>query len=119
MRGTDVYLMPMGPAENAVRTDGRAFCGLTGKAGRGLCFLLLESGMRRRLGKLVRAVDAPLNILLQPGGSSVFGIGKAWSGASQHWIGDDARSAGDGAKIFQSAFGISRSFGIAGGCCAL
>jgi 2-methylisocitrate lyase-like PEP mutase family enzyme len=66
---TDVYLMPIGPAETrfertVVRL--RAYR----KAGADCVF---APGIRdaETIGKLVRAVDAPLNILLQPGGPSV------------------------------------------------
>ena len=66
---TDVYLMPIGPAETrfertVVRL--RAYR----KAGADCVF---APGIRdaETIGKLARAVDAPLNILLQPGGPSV------------------------------------------------
>ena len=66
---TDVYLMPIGPAETrfertVVRL--RAYR----KAGADCVF---APGIRdaETIGKLVRAVDAPLNILLQPGGPSL------------------------------------------------
>jgi 2-methylisocitrate lyase-like PEP mutase family enzyme len=66
---TDVYLMPIGPAETRFERTVerlRAYC----KAGADCVF---APGIRdaETIGKLVRAVDAPLNILLQPGSPSV------------------------------------------------
>jgi 2-methylisocitrate lyase-like PEP mutase family enzyme len=66
---TDIYLMPIGPAET--RFD-RAVERLRAyrKAGADCVF---APGIRdaETIGKLVRALDAPLNILLQPGGAGV------------------------------------------------
>jgi 2-methylisocitrate lyase-like PEP mutase family enzyme len=66
---TDVYLMPIGPAETRFERTVlrlRAYR----KAGADCVF---APGIRdaETIGKLVRAVDAPLNILLQPGGPRV------------------------------------------------
>jgi len=66
---TDIYLMPIGPAETRFdRTVERLRA--YGKAGADCVF---APGIRdaETIGKLVRALDAPLNILLQPGGAGV------------------------------------------------
>jgi 2-methylisocitrate lyase-like PEP mutase family enzyme len=66
---TDTYLMPIGPAETRFdRTVERLRA--YRKAGADCVF---APGIRdaETIGKLVRALDAPLNILLQPGGAGV------------------------------------------------
>jgi len=66
---TDVYLMPIGPAETRFeRTVERLRAYRKASAD-----CVFAPGMRdaETIGKLVRAIDAPLNILLQPGGPSV------------------------------------------------
>jgi 2-methylisocitrate lyase-like PEP mutase family enzyme len=66
---TDIYLMPIGPAETRFdRTVERLRA--YRKAGADCVF---TPGIRdaETIGKLVRALDAPLNILLQPGGAGV------------------------------------------------
>ena len=66
---TDVYLMPIGPAETRFERTVERLRAYR-KAGADCVF---APGIRdaETIGKLVRAVDAPLNILLQPGGPSV------------------------------------------------
>jgi 2-methylisocitrate lyase-like PEP mutase family enzyme len=66
---TDIYLLPIGPADTRFeRTVERL--NAYRKAGADCVF---PPGIRDRetIGRLVRAVDAPLNILLQPGGPGV------------------------------------------------
>ena len=66
---TDIYLMPIGPAETRFdRTVERLRA--YREAGADCVF---APGIREAetIGKLVRALDAPLNILLQPGGAGV------------------------------------------------
>lgn len=66
---TDVYLMPIGPAETRFERTVERLRAYR-KAGADCVF---APGIRdaETIGKLVRAIDAPLNILLQPGGPSV------------------------------------------------
>ena len=66
---TDVYLMPIGPAETRFERTVERLRAYR-KAGADCLF---APGIREAetIGKLVRALDAPLNILLQPGGPSV------------------------------------------------
>jgi 2-methylisocitrate lyase-like PEP mutase family enzyme len=66
---TDVYLMPIGPAETRFERTVERLRAYR-KAGADCVF---APGIRdaETIGKLVRAVDAPLNILLQPGGPGV------------------------------------------------
>jgi 2-methylisocitrate lyase-like PEP mutase family enzyme len=66
---TDVYLMPIGPAETRFERTVKRLRAYR-KAGADCVF---APGIRdaETIEKLVRAVDAPLNILLQPGGPSV------------------------------------------------
>jgi len=81
---TDVYLMPIGPEETRFeRTVERLRT--YRKAGADCVF---APGIREKetIGRLVRAVDAPLNILLQPGGPTVaelekFGVARASIGS--------------------------------------
>src|SRR5438034_352780 len=81
---TDVYLMPIGPEETRFeRTVERLRT--YRKAGADCVF---APGIREKetIGRLVRAVDAPLNILLQPGGPTVaelekFGVARAIIGS--------------------------------------
>jgi len=63
---TDVYLMPIGPAETRFERTVERLRAYR-KAGADCVF---APGIRdaETIAKLVRAVDAPLNILLQPGG---------------------------------------------------
>ena len=64
---TDVYLMPIGPAETRFERTVERLRAYSA-AGAGCVF---APGVRDRetIGKLVKAIDAPLNILLQPGGA--------------------------------------------------
>jgi 2-methylisocitrate lyase-like PEP mutase family enzyme len=66
---TDVYLMPIGPEQTRFERTVERLRAYR-KAGADCVF---SPGIRdgETIGKLVRAVDAPLNILLQPGGPSV------------------------------------------------
>ena len=81
---TDVYLMPIGREETRFeRTVERLRT--YRKAGADCVF---APGIREKetIGRLVRAVDAPLNILLQPGGPTVaelekFGVARASIGS--------------------------------------
>ena len=64
---TDVYLMPIGPAETRFeRTVERLRAYAAAGAG---CVFAPGVRDRETIGKLVKAIDAPLNILLQPGGA--------------------------------------------------
>src|ERR1700747_2817986 len=94
---TEVYLMPIGPAETrfertVVRL--RAYR----KAGADCVF---APGIRdaETIGKLLRAVEAPLNILLQPGGPSVAELEK---------LGVARASIGSG--TMRAALGTARKF---------
>src|SRR5438552_927818 len=64
---TDVYLMPIGPPETRFERTVERLRAYR-KAGADCVF---APGIRdaETIGKLVRAVDAPLNVLLQPGGA--------------------------------------------------
>ena len=66
---TDVYLMPIGPAETRFERTVERLRAYR-KAGADCVF---APGVRdaETIGKLVRAIDAPLNILLQPGGAGL------------------------------------------------
>ena len=64
---TDVYLMPIGPAETRFeRTVERLRAYAAAGAG---CVFAPGVRDRETIEKLVKAIDAPLNILLQPGGA--------------------------------------------------
>jgi len=84
---TDIYLLPIGPEETRFdRTVQRLRA--YRKAGADCVF---APGIRDRetIGKLVKAVDAPLNILLQPGGATVrelekLGVARASAGSGPH-----------------------------------
>jgi 2-methylisocitrate lyase-like PEP mutase family enzyme len=66
---TDVYLMPIGPPETRFERTVERLRAYR-KAGADCVF---APGIRdaETIGKLVRAVDAPLNVLLQPGGAGL------------------------------------------------
>lgn len=66
---TDVYLMPIGPVETRFERTVERLRAYR-KAGADCVF---APGVRdaETIGKLVRAIDAPLNILLQPGGAGL------------------------------------------------
>jgi 2-methylisocitrate lyase-like PEP mutase family enzyme len=94
---TDVYLMPIGPEETRFeRTVERLRT--YRKAGADCVF---APGIREKetIGRLVRAVDAPLNILLQPGGPSVADLEK---------LGVARASIGSG--TMRAALGTTRKF---------
>jgi 2-methylisocitrate lyase-like PEP mutase family enzyme len=94
---TDVYLMPIGPEETRFeRTVERLRT--YRKAGADCVF---APGIRDRetIEKLVRAIDAPLNILLQPGGPSV---------AELERLGVARASIGSG--TMRAALGTARKF---------
>ena len=94
---TDVYLMPIGPEETRFeRTVERLRT--YRKAGADCVF---APGIREKetIGRLVRAVEAPLNILLQPGGPSVAELEK---------LGVARASIGSG--TMRAALGTSRKF---------
>lgn len=94
---TDVYLMPIGPEETRFeRTVERLRT--YRKAGADCVF---APGIRDRetIEKLVRAIDAPLNILLQPGGPSVAELEK---------LGVARASIGSG--TMRAALGTARKF---------
>jgi 2-methylisocitrate lyase-like PEP mutase family enzyme len=94
---TDVYLMPIGPEETRFeRTVERLRT--YRKAGADCVF---APGIKEKetIGRLVRAVDAPLNILLQPGGPSVAELEK---------LGVARASIGSG--TMRAALGTARKF---------
>jgi 2-methylisocitrate lyase-like PEP mutase family enzyme len=94
---TDVYLMPIGPEKTRFeRTVERLRT--YRKAGADCVF---APGIREKetIGRLVRAVDAPLNILLQPGGPSVAELEK---------LGVARASIGSG--TMRAALGTARKF---------
>jgi 2-methylisocitrate lyase-like PEP mutase family enzyme len=81
---TDVYLMPIGPEETRFERTAERLRTYR-KAGADCVF---APGIREKetIARLVRAVDAPLNILLQPGGPTVaelekFGVARASIGS--------------------------------------
>jgi 2-methylisocitrate lyase-like PEP mutase family enzyme len=84
---TDVYLLPIGPEKTRFeRTVERLRA--YHKAGADCVF---APGVRdaETIGKLVRAIDAPLNILLQPGGVPLkglekLGVARASAGSGPH-----------------------------------
>jgi 2-methylisocitrate lyase-like PEP mutase family enzyme len=94
---TDIYLTPIGPAETRFdRTVERLRA--YRQAGADCVF---APGIRdaQTIGKLVRAVEAPLNILLQPGGPSVVELEK---------LGVARASIGSG--TMRAALGTARKF---------
>jgi len=94
---TDVYLMPIGPEETRFeRTVERLRT--YRKAGADCVF---APGIREKetIARLVRAVDAPLNILLQPGGPTVAELEK---------LGVARASIGSG--TMRAALGTARKF---------
>ena len=90
---TDVYLMPIGPGETRFERTVERLRAYR-KAGADCVF---APGIRdaETIGKLVRAVDAPLNILLQPGGPSVAQLEKL--GVARASIGSGTMRAALGA----------------------
>ena len=94
---TDVYLMPIGPEETRFERTVERLRAYR-KAGADCVF---APGIRDKetIGKLVRAVDGPLNLLLQPGGPSVADLEK---------LGVARASIGSG--TMRAALGTARKF---------
>jgi 2-methylisocitrate lyase-like PEP mutase family enzyme len=94
---TDVYLMPIGPAETRFERTVERLRAYR-KAGADCVF---APGVRDRetIGKLVREVEAPLNILLQPGSPSAAELEK---------LGVARASIGSG--TMRAALGTARKF---------
>jgi len=94
---TDVYLMPIGPEETRFERTVERLRAYR-KAGADCVF---APGIRDKetIGKLVRAVDGPLNLLLQPGGPSVAELEK---------LGVARASIGSG--TMRAALGTARKF---------
>jgi 2-methylisocitrate lyase-like PEP mutase family enzyme len=94
---TDVYLMAIGPAETRFERTVERLRAYR-KAGADCVF---APGIRdaETIGKLLRAVDAPLNILLQPGGPGVSELEK---------LGVARASIGSG--TMRAALGTARRF---------
>src|ERR1700722_18002671 len=97
---TDVYLLPIGPPETRFERTVERLRAYR-KAGADCVF---APGIRdaETIGKLVRAVDAPLNILLQPGGPGVLELEKL--GVARASIGSGTRraAAGQGGSFFRA-----------------
>ena len=94
---TDVYLMPIGPEETRFeRTVERL---RTYRNAGADCVFAPGIRDRETIEKLVRAIDAPLNILLQPGGPSVAELEK---------LGVARASIGSG--TMRAALGTARKF---------
>ena len=84
---TDIYLLPIGPEETRFERTVERLRAYR-KAGADCVF---APGIRdtATIGKLVKAVDAPLNILLQPGGATLrelekLGVARASAGSGPH-----------------------------------
>jgi len=84
---TDIYLMPIGPEESRFERTVERLRAYR-KAGADCVF---APGVRdaETIGKLVKAIDAPLNILLQPGGATLrdlekLGVARASAGSGPH-----------------------------------
>jgi 2-methylisocitrate lyase-like PEP mutase family enzyme len=84
---TDIYLVPIGPEETQFERTVERLRAYR-KAGADCVF---APGIRdaETIGKLVKAVDAPLNILLQPGGTTLrelerLGVARASAGSGPH-----------------------------------
>jgi 2-methylisocitrate lyase-like PEP mutase family enzyme len=84
---TDIYLLPIGPEESRFEHTVERLRAYR-KAGADCVF---APGIRdaATIGKLVKAVDAPLNILLQPGGATLrelekLGVARASAGSGPH-----------------------------------
>jgi 2-methylisocitrate lyase-like PEP mutase family enzyme len=94
---TDVYLMPVGPAETRFERTVERLRAYR-KAGADCVF---APGIRdaETIGKLVQAMDAPMNILLQPGSPSVAELEK---------LGVARASIGSG--TMRAALGTARKF---------
>jgi 2-methylisocitrate lyase-like PEP mutase family enzyme len=84
---TDIYLLPVGPEETRFERTVERLRAYR-KAGADCVF---APGIRdaETIGKLVKALDAPLNILLQPGGVTLreleqLGVARASAGSGPH-----------------------------------
>ena len=84
---TDIYLLPIGPEETRFERTVERLRAYR-KAGADCLF---APGIRdaATIGKLVKALDAPLNILLQPGGATLrelerLGVARASAGSGPH-----------------------------------
>ena len=84
---TDIYLLPIGPEETRLKRTVERLRAYR-KAGADCVF---APGVRdaATIGKLVKALDAPLNILLQPGGATLrelekLGVARASAGSGPH-----------------------------------
>jgi 2-methylisocitrate lyase-like PEP mutase family enzyme len=82
---TDIYLMPIGPAETRFDRTVERLCAYR-QAGAD-CLFAPGVQDRETIAKLVRALDAPLNILLSPGCPSLrevekLGVARASTGSS-------------------------------------
>ena len=97
---TDVYLMPIGPAETRFERTVERLRAYR-KAGADCVF---APGIRDRetISKLVRAVDAPLNILLQAGGPSVAELEKLGVARASIGSGTMRAALGTARKFFQA-----------------
>jgi 2-methylisocitrate lyase-like PEP mutase family enzyme len=111
---TDIFLMPVGPAETRFERTVERLRAYR-KAGADCVF---APGVRdaETIGKLVKAIDAPLNILLQPGGAAVaeleeLGVARAsiGSGPARVALGAAKRlcqgllACGDHSKLLEGA----------------
>ena len=84
---TDIFLLPIGPEESRFERTVERLRAYR-KAGADCVF---APGVRdaETIGKLVKAIDAPLNILLQPGGATLrelqkLGVARASAGSGPH-----------------------------------
>ena len=84
---TDIYLLPIGPEESRFERTVERLRAYR-KAGADCVF---APGVRdaETISKLVKAIDAPLNILLQPGGATLrelekLGVARASAGSGPH-----------------------------------
>ena len=97
---TDVYLMPIGPAETRFERTVERLRAYR-KAGADCVF---APGIRDRetIGKLVRALDAPLNILLQPGSPSMAELEKLGVARASIGSGTMRAALGTAQKFFRA-----------------
>jgi 2-methylisocitrate lyase-like PEP mutase family enzyme len=111
---TDIYLVPIGPEQTRFERTVERLRAYR-KAGADCVF---APGIRdaATIGKLVKAVEAPLNILLQPGGVTVrelekLGVARASAGSGPHRaaltrlreVARSLREYGDHTPMFQDA----------------
>ena len=97
---TDVYLMPIGPAETRFERTVERLRAYR-KAGADCVF---APGIRDRetIGKLVRALDGPLNILLQPGSPSMAELEKLGVARASIGSGTMRAALGTAQKFFRA-----------------